>query len=35
MFNFKFKQGFSLDVEKAIKSYVNANYGKRIALITF
>lgn len=28
MFTFKFKQGFALDIEKTMKSYINSNYGK-------
>ena len=35
MFSFKFKQGFALDIEKTIKTYVNTNYGKKIFLILF
>lgn len=30
MFTFKFKQGFALDIEKSMKSYINSNYGKKI-----
>jgi len=28
MFTFKFKQGFQVDVEKAMKGYITSNYGK-------